>query len=175
MIFIKTERLILRTAQSSDLKPLHNHIFSDPNVSKLLFSGGTFTESQSREFFDSKFNVDGSEAYGFCVIAERETNDIVGFAGLIKARHLSSDDYEFGFALAKNSWGKGYATEIGRGQIDWAFNDLGLKQVFALVDPENFGSIKVLEKLALSSEPALIVEGKVSRLVFKAMPPKKKT
>lgn len=175
MILLTTERLLLRSAISTDFNTLHSHVFSDPNVAKLLFDGGTFTESQSREFFESRFNFDGREPYGFCVMVERETTHVVGFAGLINARHLSTDDYEFGYVLAHRYWGKGYATEIARGQMDWAFNELGLKQLFALVDPENLGSIKVLEKLALASEPALVVEGKVNRLVFKATPPSKET
>lgn len=173
VVFVETERLVLRSAQSNDLPPLHDQVFSDPDVSKYVFTGGIFTEQQSLDFFESKFNFGGSTPYGFCVISEKETNNVVGFAGLIKARHLETEDYEFGYVLAPNYWGKGYATEIAIAQVNWALKTLGLTQVFALVHQENKASVNVLNKLKMSQDPAVILEGQGKRLVFKATRPYK--
>lgn len=168
MIVLETDRLVLRLAQRGDLESLHQQIFSDPMVSKYVFSGGIFTAHQSRDFFDDEFNFDGASPYGLCIIEEKETKSVIGFAGLMKARHLATEDYEFGYVLAQRYWGKGYATEIAQGQIDWALNTLGLDQVFALVHEENKASVNVLNKLKLSQEPSVTLDGQVERLVFRA-------
>ncbi len=169
MVFLETDRLVLRSAESHDLVPLHEQVFSDPNVSKYLFTGGTFTLLQSQDFFESKFNFGGAAPYGFCVISEKETSKVIGFAGLIKARHLTTEDYEFGYVLSQSYWGKGYATEIAIAQVNWALNTLGLTQVFALVHQENKASVNVLNKLQLSQDPAVTLDGQGKRLVFKAI------
>jgi len=168
MIQVETDRLILRSARPSDLKLLYDRVFSDKDVSRYVFSGGAFTESQGLEFFESKFNFGGSDPYGFCAIEEKQSEDVVGFAGLIPARHLKTKDYEFGYVLAQRFWGKGYATEIAVAQVNWALNVLGLNRVFALVHKENSASIRVLEKLKLSQDPAVALENQGERLVFRA-------
>jgi len=166
VIYIETERLVLRPALSSDFECLHEQVFSDQEVTKYV--GGIFTEDQSRDFFQNKFNYGDKGPYGFCVIGEKGTNNVVGFAGLIEARHSSSNEYEFGYVLSKNLWGKGYATEIALGQIKWAFDKLGLNQVYALIHKENSASVAVLEKLKLSQMQSVTIEGEGELLVFKA-------
>ncbi len=53
----------------------------------------------------------------------------------------------FGFYLRPAFWGQGFATEAGRAAIDYAFESLGIKAVFAGRHPQNFGSHRALEKL----------------------------
>jgi len=166
VVYVETERLILRSTESNDLACLHKKVFSDQEVTKYI--GGTFTEDQSRDFFQNNFNHGQNDSYGFCVIGEKGTNNVVGFAGLIEARHSSSNEYEFGYVLSKNFWGKGYATEIALGQIKWAFDKLGLNQVYALVHKENLASVAVLEKLKLSQMQPVTIEDQGECLVFKA-------
>ncbi len=50
---------------------------------------------------------------------------------------LGRRDYEIGFVLARDYWGKAYASEIGVGQIEYGLEVIGCKRLLALVSPGN--------------------------------------
>jgi [ribosomal protein S5]-alanine N-acetyltransferase len=71
-----------------------------------------------------------------------------------------------GYCLGEPAWGKGYATEAGRGLLHWAFTALDLNRVQAETDTRNAASARVLEKLGFMREGTLredcVVNGDVS-------------
>ena len=60
--------------------------------------------------------------------------------------------FEIGWTLARDSWGKGYATEGGRRALDYAFKDLDQPHVISLIHPDNTPSIKVAKRLGETLE-----------------------
>jgi len=48
--------------------------------------------------------------------------------------------------LASDSWGKGYATEAASALREYAFQELDLQRLIALIDPEKHSSVRVAEK-----------------------------
>ena len=60
--------------------------------------------------------------------------------------------YEIGYAIGKKYWGKGIATEAIKLMVDFGFNKLKLKRIWAGVDSENPASAKVLEKAGFEKE-----------------------
>lgn len=62
---------------------------------------------------------------------------------------------ELGYVLARAHWGKGIATEAVRLAIERGFSDLSIQRIEAFVDPDNMGSIRVLEKAGLTCEGLL--------------------
>jgi RimJ/RimL family protein N-acetyltransferase len=54
---------------------------------------------------------------------------------------------EVGWAIARESWGQGYAPEGSIAAIDWAFDHLGWSTVIHSIAPDNLASIRVAEKL----------------------------
>jgi ribosomal-protein-alanine N-acetyltransferase len=80
---------------------------------------------------------------------------VIGFAGLLQCDALGELDYEVGFVPRRSVWGHGYATEIGRGQLDYGFNVLGLLRLLALVSPTNDGSITALGKIGMEFHSAV--------------------
>jgi RimJ/RimL family protein N-acetyltransferase len=78
---------------------------------------------------------------------------------------------ELGYVLAKDYWGKGYATEAVKLALESGFQDLGVCRIEAYVDPANLGSVKVLQKSGMEQEAYLkqyVVHRRVikDRLVF---------
>lgn len=57
-----------------------------------------------------------------------------------------------GYSIDESQIGKGYATEALSVVVAFAFNQLQLHRIEAGVAPENFGSIKVLEKVGFIRE-----------------------
>jgi RimJ/RimL family protein N-acetyltransferase len=68
--------------------------------------------------------------------------------GLLKRESLS--DVDIGFAFLPQYRSQGYAFESSTAVMDHAKNVLGLRRIVAIVNEDNVGSIKVLEKIGLS-------------------------
>lgn len=79
----------------------------------------------------------------------------VGAITLDKGNGRSENRAELGYVLAKKHWGKGIATEATKLALERGFKDLGVVRIEALVDPENIGSVRVLEKAGMSKEAYL--------------------
>jgi predicted acetyltransferase len=55
-------------------------------------------------------------------------------------------EIEVGYALHKQYWNNGYATELARAFLEWGFRHLSVDKFVAILRPENAASRRVLEK-----------------------------
>ena len=145
---ITTDRLVLRSACDADLGPLHDIVFSDPDVMSQAFAGKPLTKSESTSFFAAFFDHDGNGKQPG-VLTLKNTGTIIGFAGLLECAILGQKDYEIGFVLGRDYWRKGYASEIGLAQIEYGLEHLGCRRLLAMVAPKNKPSISVLQKIGM--------------------------
>ena len=60
-------------------------------------------------------------------------------------------EIEIGYWLARDAWGRGYATEASRAVLAWAMSAEGpaLERVVGVTLPENNASKRVLEKIGM--------------------------
>lgn len=79
----------------------------------------------------------------------------VGAITLDHGKYRASVRAELGYVISKALWGKGIATAAVKIALEQGFKDLGVQRIEALVDPENTGSIKVLEKSGFEKEGVL--------------------
>ena len=56
---------------------------------------------------------------------------------------------EVGWALRREFWGKGYASEIGRAALEFAFDDLGVQAVVSCTGRDNHRSRAVMERIGM--------------------------
>src|SRR5437762_1345057 len=61
---------------------------------------------------------------------------------------------EIGWRLAAECWGRGLATEGASAVADYAFKNLSLDEIIATTVPANTRSRRVMEKLAMTHNPA---------------------
>ncbi|MCB0261311.1 MAG: GNAT family N-acetyltransferase, partial [Calditrichaeota bacterium] len=61
-------------------------------------------------------------------------------------------DVDIGFAFLPQFWSQGYAYESAAAVMSYGKNALGLKRIVAITQPDNIGSIRLLEKLGLRFE-----------------------
>jgi RimJ/RimL family protein N-acetyltransferase len=54
---------------------------------------------------------------------------------------------ELGWALAREHWGRGYATEAVTAAREWAYTERGLGRLISLIAPANVRSARVAERL----------------------------
>ena len=82
-------------------------------------------------------------------------SSIIGHVGLWP--DLLNRQAELGYAIARDRWGSGFATEAASAVIDAVLSLTDLDRVFARADVRNSASRRVLEKLGMS--PAGEVSG----------------
>lgn len=97
-----------------------------------------------------------THGFGWRAAVERESGRVVGLIALDFAGpevpELADDDYEIGWWIDPDRWGRGYATEGGRAIRDEAFRRLGAPSVVARIHPGNRASAAVAAALGLEPE-----------------------
>jgi len=164
-VVLTTPRLVLRAGCNSDIPELHRKVFSDPDVMRHLFNGVALTEIESAAFVREHFNS-GDDKTGLSTLVEKASGRVIGFAGLKSCAVLGADDLEIGFALAREAWGKGFASEIGQAQLAFGFQRLKCRRLLALVHPGNAASIRTLEKLSMRYLEDVAVDGRGPRRAY---------
>jgi RimJ/RimL family protein N-acetyltransferase len=165
LVILTTPRVILRAAVEEDISILQNRIFGDSDVMRFAFSGAPMAGDATEDFI-RRFFTFGSSLTGFAVLTEKPAGEIIGFAGLASCGALGADDFEIGFVLARQAWGRGIATEIGEAQLAFGFEQLKCGRLLGLVDPRNAPSIHALEKLGMRQLEAIADSKRGSRRVY---------
>ena len=99
------------------------------------------TDVRAREILDSR----GNPTVEVDVILDGE---FIGRAGPWQPEGWP--DFEIGWTLRLESWGKGYATEAVRACIKHAFTALDRDHIISVIDPDNVRSIRVAERVGES-------------------------
>ena len=150
----QTERLIIRKWLPENDAAQAFKMYNDPEVTRFISSmveESVENQKTRLQRIIDKYNQINNGS-GFWAIVEKESGQIVG-AVLLKQipdnQGNATEDYEVGWHLQKASWGKGYATEAGRGALEYGFNVLKLPVVYAVANPKNYASIRVMQRLGM--------------------------
>jgi RimJ/RimL family protein N-acetyltransferase len=167
VVILTTPRLILRTATEQDIPVMQGRVLGDLEVMRYVFQGVPMTLERAERVMRKFFTFDGvTGVTGISVLGDRASGEIIGFAGLVPCEVLGEADFEIGFVLARDAWGRGIATEIGEAQLAFGFEQLGCRRLLGLVDPRNGPSIHVLQKLGLQYLKDVTEPLRASRSVF---------
>lgn len=143
---LETERLLLRHFEADDLDTYTERIFADADVTRYLpksqFAPRERAERTMKVFIDHWTQ----HPYGPWAVVEKSSGQLMGHCGL---RYLTDiQETEVLYALGKDFWNKGYATEAARASVDFGFQN-GVTRVIALAVPDNTASRKVMENCGL--------------------------
>ncbi len=152
---LTTDRLILRQIGEADLDR-HMTLLNTPAVMQYL--GGV----QPREVIAAKHEASrkgfAAHGYGFMIMEERATGEIVGHCGLRHVAHPlapNPEDFEIGWIVREDRWRLGYAFEAMRAVRDWGFAVHNAPRIVALTVAANVGSWRLMEKLGMARAAAL--------------------
>jgi [ribosomal protein S5]-alanine N-acetyltransferase len=87
-------------------------------------------------------------------IVHKADQIVIGICGFISWDKIDKRT-EIAYILARKYWGQGYMTEAVQEVIKFGFEVMGLNRIEALCEPENRGSIRVLEKANMHYEGRL--------------------
>lgn len=139
-----TERLRLEAIgpdKADDLFRLHQ----DAGIAQWY--GGVWTAGQAlaaAQAMGRSWRFDGVHKW---IAYQRDGGGLVGRGGLSYAEVAGARRLEIGWAVRQRFWGLGYASEIGRAGLAFAFDDLGAAEVVSFTETYNRRSRAVMERL----------------------------
>lgn len=161
---LTTSRLLLRPVGPGDAAALFA-VFGDPEVMRF-WSSPAWTDPAQAAASIADDVADAAAGRSVRLAVLRHGDDgAIGTASVF-ALDRGNRRAEVGYALRRDAWGHGYATEAVAAVVAWAFGDLGLHRLEADIDPRNTASAAVLTRLGFRLEGLLrerwFVAGEVS-------------
>jgi RimJ/RimL family protein N-acetyltransferase len=151
VVEVLTARIRLRRIETGDVPRWHREVFSDPGVMRYLPSGAPVPLRRTHEVlgrFDGAWTGAGFGPWG---VELRATGELVGHCGLRRVEELPGE-VEVLYALGRDHWGNGYATEAARASLRYGFERLGLPRILAFAVPANTASRRVMQRLGMGFE-----------------------
>lgn len=145
---LATERLELRWLLLRD-SPFILELLTQPSWLRYIGDRGVHDLSSAEGYIRNGPRASYRErGYGLWHVSDRASGEAVGMCGLL--RRSGFEHPEVGFAFLERHQRKGYGREATRATVDHARTTLGLGTLWAVVDPENVGSIRILEGAGFS-------------------------
>jgi RimJ/RimL family protein N-acetyltransferase len=143
---IETERLLLRRVHSADVDDLVN-LYADGQVRRFISTAAAYdrAEAMARVAADAEDWTTGRRTLVAC---ERATGRFLGRIAIVDWTQFG--ETEVGWVFSAHGRGRGYATEGARAAQEWAFEQLEIPYVIALIRPDNERSIAVAERLGMA-------------------------
>jgi RimJ/RimL family protein N-acetyltransferase len=160
-ILAETERLILRELDYTDEKDLFE-MDSDPEVHLFIENNPVKSIDEITkviEILKKQYKENGIARWA---VIDKLTNECIGWSGLKyfnQPLNKHNNFYELGYRFKKKHWGKGFATESSIAILDYGFANLNVDKIFAITDPKNANSKKVLTKLGFDFKETFDYEG----------------
>ena len=124
---LRTERLVLRELRQSDFDA-YAAMCADPEVMEYITGKPMSRGDAWRQMamFAGHWSLRG---FGGWAVEELSSGRFIGRVGL----HYPEGwpDRELGWTLARDSWGRGYATEACKEVLDYAFGALGWQRLIS--------------------------------------------
>jgi [ribosomal protein S5]-alanine N-acetyltransferase len=147
MFRLETERLVLRPWQPDD-RPAFTALTYDPDVMHYVHGGLPYSEEEVDEWFARQERQLVQHDICMGAMIEKASGRLVGLAGT----QPMGKDLEIGWWLAREVWGRGYATEAGGAAMRHVLETLGRHRVVAIINPGNEASRRVVHRLGMHYE-----------------------
>jgi RimJ/RimL family protein N-acetyltransferase len=129
---------------------------SNPNVVRFIGPGAPWPRAKAEEIAAAQCQHWTEHGFGWRPATDKTTGDLVGFMALNFAGEgtagLDAAEYEIGWWLAPQAWGRGLAREGAVAMRDEAFDALNAPSVVARIQPANARSIAVAEATGLTHD-----------------------
>jgi len=146
---LETDRLILRVPCGADLDTWAA-LLADEDSARFI--GGPMPRAAAWRAMATTAGSWVVKGFGMFSVVEKASDRCIGRAGPWQPEGWPGT--EVGWALLKDSWGRGYAQESARAAIGWAFDSLGWREVIHIIAPENEASRRLAARLGASNTGA---------------------
>lgn len=157
-MFARTQRLLLRPAWGEDSEMLFRAIGEEMVVRNLASAPWPYLPDHARSWIASERAPHRPASLIFL-----RTSGAPELVGAIGVHDTADGAVELGYWIARDHWGRGYATEAGWAMINFARDALRLPGLVAGHFLDNPASGSVLRKLGFQPTGAVLMRGSLAR------------
>jgi len=147
---VETTRLVIRSLEHRDAEPWLAMV-NDANVTRFLPPGPHPTLETFQGALQKRHALEREHGYAMWAVDLKKTGAFIGQCGFHPTKP-KGPEIELAYHFTTASWGHGYATEAAIAVLSRALGLAGVNRVFAVVFPENVGSLRVVEKAGMRFE-----------------------
>lgn len=147
MVYIETERLILRSWKPEDL-PLFIAMNKDEQV--MRYFPAILSDAETIAFYKRIQDEFNQKGWGLYAVEKKSTEEFIGYVGLheIGFDAVFTPGVEIGWRLAADYHNQGYATEAAKAVLNMA-KDAGIERLFSFTAKINAPSERVMQKVGM--------------------------
>ncbi|MDO4666335.1 MAG: GNAT family N-acetyltransferase [Streptococcus sp.] len=149
MIFAETPRLILRSWKKSDIEPF---VEMNQDREMMRYFPKRYSREESLNLYQAIQKEFQEIGYSLFAVEEKKSQEFIGFVGLHQSDleiFNNETAVEIGWRIKTDFWNQGYATEAAKTCLEFAFNEIGLKEVYSFTATVNLPSQAVMKKLGM--------------------------
>ncbi len=143
-ILVSSDRLMVRRPEEDD-RPALERVFCDAEMMRYL--GEVWKPEMVADTVKEWRDEWGYKNRWSGVLVRKDTSELIGTAGITEDTVEDEPGLEMSWFVLPEHQGQGFATEITRSLLAFAFEELCVKRVVGETHPGNPASNKVLEKL----------------------------
>jgi RimJ/RimL family protein N-acetyltransferase len=168
---IETERLLIRRWEiEKDLDDAFS--FYGDEATMRFIPGGVKDREQTCASLQRMIDGDARDGFGIWPVIHKTDGCVIGACGVFYIPD-HAPDVEIAWLFDKAYHGSGYATEAARAVTQFAFAELRLPVLYALIHRDNAPSIRVAERLGMSFTRMMFAYDRDLRL-YERKPPANK-
>lgn len=147
-----TERLITRFLTPDDIR-VWTAFFKDKDAT-AYFPPLEFQtdEEKARWWIGRQLTRYREQRFGLQALIHKETKEFIGQCGLLAQEVDGRTEVELAYDIFKKHWGQGYAPEVGRAFLQYAFQNNLADSVVSIIDVRNTKAQRVAWKCGMARE-----------------------
>ena len=150
-------RIYLERLMRQDFKSFYA-LTGNEKVMAMITERALTKEEALKKFNFFLENNELHKSFGSFKVFDSASSKFLGFAKLEITKE-KPEEAELGYMLLPEFWGRGLGDEIAKLLLEVAKSDPNLKRVYAITDPDNIASRKILLKNGFVSEEVGEIDG----------------
>jgi [ribosomal protein S5]-alanine N-acetyltransferase len=141
---METERTISTVLEEKDL-PAMTEMAREPDTFRYIKKLSVMTDEEYQRFLRVKLEQIRQKTGYHWAVWLKDSGDFVGAVNLNPIGGTAR--LQIGCQLKRQYWGQGFASELMKWVLEFAVNQVGLKEVYGVFEKENIVSRRLLAKL----------------------------
>jgi [ribosomal protein S5]-alanine N-acetyltransferase len=154
---LETHRLTLQPFSDDNFGFIYE-MFTNEFVRTYLFDNNILDREHVKGFIQTSNKTFATIGYGLWLLRLRNTNAIIGFAGLWQ--FFNEDQPQLLYALLPKYTGRGFAAEASIAIVKYCFGKLGFVYLDASCDNPNIPSHKTALRIGMEKLKEDVIDGK---------------
>lgn len=161
------QRIYLEKLSAEDFDE-YFRMLGNEQVMAMITERALTKEEVQEKFHHALRDNEIHESYGTFRVLKASDHELLGFAKL-EIKKGRRNEAELGYLVKPEYWGKGYGNEMAKALLRIAGSDPELKRIYAITDPQNIASRKILLRNGFVSEEIGEMDGLPSEVFGRNM------